>query len=168
MRPDRRRCGSPAAAAVRTIQGRGRRPPSATRRTDCHSPTLTQSEPPNLSSAQPGALYYVDTSGGQVDTKQFTGTVTFTNNMMGRWALRAPGIGTNLVMGQSITVQGASNPQNNSTFTIAVASTNARSCLPCSSYGAAAASTTIVPTIPKPQCGMQKYGNVPAVLKVWL
>src|SRR5262249_48047265 len=38
----------------------------------------------------------------------------------------------------------------------------------CASYGAAAGSTTIVPTIPKPQCGMQKYGNVPAVLKVWL
>ena len=89
-----------------------------------HSPTLTQSEPPNLSSAQPGALYYIDTSGGHVDTKEFTGSVTFTNNMMGGWTLAAPGIGTNLVMGQSITVQGASKPANNSTFTIAVASPN--------------------------------------------
>ena len=89
-----------------------------------HAPTLTQSEPPNLSSAQPGAIYYIDTSGGHVDTKEFTGSVTFTNNMMGRWALAAPGIGTNLVEGQSITVQGASKPANNSTFTVAFVSPN--------------------------------------------
>ncbi len=81
-----------------------------------HSPTLTQSEPPELS-GQPGAIYYIDTSGGTTTTS-FTGSASFTEPN----TIAGSGIGKGLFPGYSITVQGATQPVNNATFTVRTAS----------------------------------------------
>ncbi|MGD9765695.1 MAG: G8 domain-containing protein, partial [Candidatus Binatia bacterium] len=83
-----------------------------------HAPHLTQSEPPDLN-GQPGAIYYIDTSGG-LPTTPFTGSVTFTEPN----TISAPGIGANLVVGQAISVQGATKPGNNNPFSVLALSPN--------------------------------------------
>jgi hypothetical protein len=60
-----------------------------------HAPHLTQTEPPDLN-GQPGAIYYIDTSGGATTTL-FTGSATFTVPN----TIAAPGIGANLVVCQA-------------------------------------------------------------------
>src|SRR5262249_4113149 len=77
-----------------------------------HAPHLTQTEPPDLN-GQPGAIYYIDTSGG-LPIIPFTGSVTFTQPN----TIAGSGIGANLVLGQAFSIEGATKPGNNIRFSV--------------------------------------------------